>query len=274
MSRLKEKFKNLKQRQENAFISFITAGDPDFDTSLRLLIELPKAGVDIIELGIAFTDPMADGPEIQASSQRALEAGQTVKKTLEMVRLFRDNDQVTPIVLMGYYNPIYIYGVENFLEDAKIAGVDGLIIVDLPPEEDEELCIPSSKRGIDFIRLITPTTDEERLKICLKNSSGFIYYVSVTGITGVNTPAQDEVFSAVTRLKKYTDLPIGVGFGIKTSEQAKNIAQIGDATIVGSVFSKTIRETLDHNRKATSKTIKETLKLAQLLSDSVKSAKY
>ncbi|WP_346799307.1 tryptophan synthase subunit alpha [Halomonas sp. Bachu 37] len=235
-SRLDQCFAALKASNRPALVSYLTAGDPDAETSRRLLHGLPAAGVDIIELGMPFSDPMADGPAIQKAALRALENGQTQAKTLEMVRRFREEDSTTPIVLMGYYNPIYCYGVERFLTDAARAGVDGLIVVDLPPEHDEELCQPAARHGIDFIRLATPTTDAKRLPKVLANASGFIYYVSVAGVTGGNAPTPERLESAVTGLRKHTQLPIAVGFGIRTAEQAATIGRFSDAVVVGSAL--------------------------------------
>ncbi|MGM0544078.1 MAG: tryptophan synthase subunit alpha [Pseudomonadota bacterium] len=235
-TRLDHCFSTLKQHNRPALISYLTAGDPDADTSRRLLHGLPAAGVDIIELGMPFSDPMADGPAIQKAAQRALNNGQTQAKTLDMVRTFREQDSTTPIVLMGYYNPIYRYGVERFLTDAARAGVDGLIVVDLPPEHDEELCQPAFRHGIDFIRLATPTTDAKRLPRVLANASGFIYYVSVAGVTGGNAPTPERLEASVSRLRKDTELPIAVGFGIRTAEQAATIGRYSDAVVVGSAL--------------------------------------
>lgn len=226
----------LAREARAAFIPFVMAGDPNFDASLKLIKALPAAGADLIELGVAFTDPMADGPVIQAAGLRALGGGQTLTRTLEMVRAFRDDDNETPIILMGYFNPFYIYGVDRFLADAKVAGVDGLIIVDLPPEEDAELCLPAKAAGIDFIRLATPTTDDARLQLIAKNTSGFVYYVSVAGITGTARGAVQDISLAVDRLKAATSLPVAVGFGVKTSSQAKAIAEFADAVVVGSAL--------------------------------------
>jgi len=217
-------FQRLRSEKRTAFIPFVTAGDPDYATSLAILNALPAAGADVIELGMPFTDPMADGPVIQASSQRALKAGQTLVKTLAMVRTFRTADKATPVVLMGYYNPIYIYGVDRFLVDARAAGVDGLIVVDLPPEEDDELCLPALNAGLNFIRLATPTTDDKRLPAVLRNTSGFVYYVSITGITGAAAPDPGKVGAAVERIKRHTALPVAVGFGVRSAEQARAIA--------------------------------------------------
>ena len=223
-TRIDQRFADLKREGRAALVTFTMAGDPDTKTSLEILKALPKAGADVIELGMPFTDPMADGPAIQAGGLRALQAGQNMIKTLGMIRAFRKGDDTTPIVLMGYYNPIYIYGVTKFLADAKAAGVDGLIVVDLPPEEDEELCLPALKAGLNFIRLATPTTDDKRLPAVLANTSGFVYYVSITGITGSAAPDADKVHAAVTRIKRHTKLPVAVGFGVRTAKQARAIA--------------------------------------------------
>ena len=224
-TRIDARFAELKKQDRAAFITFLMAGDPDPATSLAIIKALPKAGADIIEIGMPFTDPMADGPAIQAAGLRALKAGMTLKKTLAMVREFRAGDATTPLVLMGYYNPIYIYGVDKFLADAKSAGVDGLIIVDLPPEEDTELCLPAMRAGLNFIRLATPTTDDKRLPAVLANTSGFVYYVSITGITGSASADTAVVGEAVARIKRHTQLPVCVGFGIRTPEAARGIAQ-------------------------------------------------
>ena len=239
-TRIDARFAELKTMNRKGLVTFITAGDPDFATSLEILQGLPDAGADLIELGMPFTDPMADGPAIQASSLRALKAGQTMVKTLDLVRRFRANDAATPIVLMGYYNPIYSYGSERFLADAKDAGVDGLIIVDLPPEEDDELCLPALKAGLSFIRLATPTTDESRLPVVLTNTSGFVYYVSIIGITGTSAPNASAVADAVARIKRHTHLPVAVGFGVTTSDQAGVIARSADAVVVGSALVRAI----------------------------------
>lgn len=235
-SRLEHCFTALKQANRPALVSYLTAGDPDVETSRRLLHGLPEAGVDVIEIGMPFSDPMADGPAIQKAALRALENGQTQAKTLEMVRQFREQNSTTPIVLMGYYNPIYCYGVERFLTDAAKAGVDGLIVVDLPPEHDEELCQPAAQHGIDFIRLATPTTDAKRLPNVLANASGFIYYVSVAGVTGGSAPTPERLERAVNQLREHTPLPIAVGFGIRTAEQAATIGRFSDAVVVGSAL--------------------------------------
>jgi tryptophan synthase alpha chain len=236
MTRIDAKFAALKAEGKKAFVSYIMAGDPDYATSLEIMKGLPAAGVDIIELGLPFTDPMADGPTIQLAGQRALEAGQTLQKTLDMAAEFRKTDDTTPIVLMGYYNPIYSRGVDKFLVDAKAAGIDGLIVVDLPPEEDEELCIPAQKAGLNFIRLATPTTDDNRLPKVLQNTSGFVYYVSITGITGAAAAEATDVGPEVARIKSQTDLPVIVGFGIRTPETSQAIASVADGAVVGSAI--------------------------------------
>ena len=236
MSRIDDTFASLKAEGKTAFVSFTMAGDPDYETSLTVLKGLPAAGVDLIEIGMPFTDPMADGPSIQLAGQRALAAGQTLEKTLDMVRTFREGDATTPIILMGYYNPIYSMGVEAFLSAAKEAGIDGLIVVDLPPEEDDELCLPANGLGLHFIRLATPTTDERRLPAVLKNTSGFVYYVSITGITGAASAQAATVGPEVARLKASTDLPVCVGFGVKTPENAAEIATVADGVVVGSAI--------------------------------------
>ena len=242
MTRINRKFAELAAAKRKAFVAYIMAGDPDYDTSLELVRGLPGAGVDVIELGMPFTDPMADGPTIQLAGQRALEAGQTLQKTLDMARAFRETDQTTPIVMMGYYNPIYNRGVERFLEDAREAGIDGLIIVDLPPEEDAELCLPAQAAGLNFIRLATPTTDHARLPAVLNNTSGFVYYVSITGITGAAAPQPSDVAPEVARIKAGTELPVVVGFGIRTPESARAIAGIADGAVVGSAIVKQIEQ--------------------------------
>ena len=236
MSRIDAKFAELKAANKKAFVSYIMAGDPDFEMSLEIVKGLPAAGVDIIELGLPFTDPMADGPTIQLAGQRALNAGQTLQKTLDLATEFRKTDDITPIVLMGYYNPIYNRGVEKFLTDAKAAGIDGLIVVDLPPEEDSELCLPAQAAGLNFIRLATPTTDNKRLPKVLQNTSGFVYYVSINGITGAAEPEAADVAPEVARIKSQTDLPVIVGFGINTPEKSEAIAGIADGAVVGSAI--------------------------------------
>ncbi len=236
MSRIEARFARLREEGKRAFVSFVMAGDPDYERSLALVRGLPGAGVDVIELGMPFTDPMADGPAIQRAGQRALAAGQTMKKTLDMVRALRAEDSETPIILMGYYNPVYSMGVDRFLTEAGTAGVDGLIIVDLPPEEDEELCIPANRAGLHFIRLATPTTDDRRLPKVLENTSGFVYYVSITGITGAAAAQAEAVGPEVARIKSATELPVCVGFGIKTPESAAAIASVADGVVVGSAI--------------------------------------
>ncbi|MFZ5751672.1 MAG: tryptophan synthase subunit alpha [Pseudomonadota bacterium] len=242
MSRIDAKFAALRADGRKAFVAYIMAGDPDLETSLAVMTGLPAAGVDIIELGMPFTDPMADGPTIQAAGQRALAGGQTLQKTLDMVAAFRKGDQTTPVVMMGYYNPIYARGVDRFLADAVAAGVDGLIVVDLPPEEDAELCLPARDAGLNFIRLATPTTDDRRLPKVLQNTSGFVYYVSITGITGAAAAQAAEVAPEVARIKAKTDLPVIVGFGIRTPETARAIASVADGCVVGTAIVKQIEE--------------------------------
>ena len=234
MNRIDTRFATLRRQGRKAFVAYIMAGDPDMEKSTEILNGLPAAGVDVIELGIPFTDPMADGPVIQLAGQRALAAGQTLARTIKMVVNFRKKDTTTPLILMGYYNPIYSYGVDRFLEDARDAGVDGMIIVDLPPEEDRELCIPSQEYGLHFIRLATPTTDDKRLPRVMQNTSGFVYFVSITGITGAKAPEPDDVAADVARIKQSTDLPVCVGFGVKTPGMATDIARISDGVVVGS----------------------------------------
>ncbi len=273
-TRIDTRFADLKRQGRAALVTFLTAGDPDTDTSLAILKALPAAGADVIELGMPFTDPMADGPAIQASSQRALKAGQNMKKTLAMIRAFRKEDDTTPIVLMGYYNPIYIYGVDKFLADAKSCGIDGLIVVDLPPEEDEELCLPALKAGLNFIRLATPTTDDKRLPAVLANTSGFVYYVSITGITGMAAPDNAAVGTAVSRIKRHTKLPVAVGFGVKTAEQAQAIAQGADGVVVGSALIDALRATLDGNGKAGKNSVSAVTKLVASLASGVRAAKH
>ena len=248
--RIRARFAALKQAGRGGLVTFVTAGDPDRATSMRILEGLPAAGADVIELGMPFTDPMADGPAIQASSQRALKAGIKLAEILEMVAAFRNGDKDTPVILMGYYNPIYNYGVDRFLADAKAAGVDGLIVVDLPPEEDQELCLPALAAGVNFIRLATPTTDDLRLPKVLANTSGFVYYVSIMGITGTRSAAGEEIRLAVERLKRHTDLPIAVGFGIRTPEQAAEVAAVADAAVVGSALVEQVRRQLDDEGRA------------------------
>lgn len=273
-TRLDHRFKACANEGRAALVTFVTAGDPDYDTSLALLKALPAAGADIIELGVPFTDPMADGPAIQAAGLRALKAGQTLAKTIAMVRAFRESDNATPIVLMGYYNPIYIYGVERFLVDAKAAGVDGLVVVDLPPEEDSELCLPALAAGLAFIRLATPTTDDKRLPAVLANTAGFVYYVSITGITGAATPDADRVGQAVARIKRHTDLPVAVGFGVRTPEQAAGIAAGADGVVVGSALIDALRASLDSEDRATAATIPAVTGLVGRLSEAVHGVRH
>ncbi len=263
------RFAQLKQEGRSAFVTFVMGGDPDPETSLAIVKALPQAGADIIEIGMPFTDPMADGPSIQAAGLRALKAGMTLRKTLQLVRSFRESDADTPIVLMGYYNPIYIYGVDRFLDDAKSAGVDGLIIVDLPPEEDSELCIPALKAGLNFIRLATPTTDDKRLPAVLANTSGFVYYVSITGITGAAAADSSAVGAAVARIKRHTALPVCVGFGIRTPETARAIAANADGAVVGTALVDALRASLDAEGRATAKTVSAVADLAAALARGV-----
>jgi tryptophan synthase alpha chain len=272
-TRIDKRFAALKDEGRAALVTFTMAGDPDFDTSVAITKALPKAGADVIELGMPFTDPMADGPAIQAAGLRALKAGQDMNKTLALVRAFRKDDDTTPIVMMGYYNPIYIYGVQRFLADAMSAGVDGLIVVDLPPEEDDELCVPALKAGLNFIRLATPTTDDKRLPAVLRNTSGFVYYVSIAGITGTRSAANADVSAAVARLKRHTDLPVAVGFGIKTADQAAEIAKVADAAVVGSALVSRIGAHVDDSGTASPKGVAETLALVRELSAGVRRAR-
>ena len=263
MSRIDAKFAELNAAGKKAFVSYVMAGDPDYDTALEIVKGLPGAGVDVIELGLPFTDPMADGPTIQLAGQRALEAGMTLERTLEMATEFRKDDDTTPIVLMGYYNPIYNRGVDRFLADAKAAGIDGLIVVDLPPEEDEELCIPANAAGLNFIRLATPTTDDKRLPKVLQNTSGFVYYVSITGITGAAEAEAGDVGPEVARIKSATDLPVIVGFGINTPEKSRAIATVADGAVVGSAIVSQI---------ADGKSADEVLAFVKTLADGAHSA--
>jgi tryptophan synthase alpha chain len=271
--RIDRRFAALNKQGRAALVTFTMAGDPDYATSLAILKALPKAGADVIELGMPFTDPMADGPAIQAAGLRALKAGQNMKKTLAAVRDFRAGDDATPIVLMGYYNPIYIYGVDRFLADAKAAGVDGLIIVDLPPEEDSELCLPAMQAGLNFIRLATPTTDDKRLPAVLTNTSGFVYYVSITGITGAAAPDTGKVAAAVARIKRHTKLPVCVGFGVRTAAQARAIAEGADGVVVGSALVEAVRQSLGPDAKPTSATVAAVTDLARALADGVHGAR-
>ena len=271
--RIDRRFAALNKQGRAALVTFTMAGDPDHATSVAILKALPKAGADVIELGMPFTDPMADGPAIQAAGLRALKGGQTLKKTLAAVRDFRAGDDATPLVLMGYYNPIYIYGVERFLADAKAAGVDGLIVVDLPPEEDSELCLPAMKAGLNFIRLATPTTDEKRLPAVLTNTSGFVYYVSITGITGAAAPDTGKVAAAVTRIKRHTALPVCVGFGVRTAAHARAIAEGADGVVVGSALVEAVRQSLGPNSKPTSATVTAVTDLTRTLAEGVRGAR-
>ncbi|HEX4042647.1 MAG TPA: tryptophan synthase subunit alpha [Xanthobacteraceae bacterium] len=271
--RIEQRFAALKADGRAALVTFTMAGDPDYATSVAILKSLPKAGADVIELGMPFTDPMADGPAIQAAGLRALAAGQNMKKTLAAVREFRAGDNATPLVLMGYYNPIYIYGVDRFLADAKAAGVDGLIVVDLPPEEDGELCLPALQAGLNFIRLATPTTDDKRLPTVLTNTSGFVYYVSITGITGAAAPDAGKVATAVARIKRHTKLPVCVGFGVRTAEQARAIAEHADGVVVGSALVEAVRKNLGSDGDPTAASIASVTDLVGGLADGVRSAR-
>ncbi len=272
-TRIDARFAELKNQGRSAFITFLMAGDPDPATSLEIIKALPQAGADIIEIGMPFTDPMADGPAIQAAGLRALKGGMTLRKTLDTVRAFRKGDDATPLVLMGYYNPIYIYGVDQFLTDAKSAGVDGLIIVDLPPEEDTELCLPAMEAGLNFIRLATPTTDDRRLPAVLANTCGFVYYVSITGITGSANADAAAVGEAVGRIKRHTRLPVCVGFGIRTPEAARGIAQNADGAVVGTALVEALHASLDAEGRATTKTVSAVADLVALLAQGVRGAK-
>lgn len=275
-SRIDRRFSDLKAEGRGALVTFITAGDPNLDISFEILKALPKNGADVIELGMPFSDPMADGPAIQLASERALAGGQTMAKTLDMVRRFREDDDDTPLVLMGYYNPIYHYGPEQFVKDAKTAGVDGLIVVDVPPEADEELCLPAIQAGLNFIRLATPTTDDERLPKVLENTSGFLYYVSVTGITGVNAPDIADVLQNVARIKTKTSLPVAVGFGVKSAEQVRAIVSGtdeiagADAVVVGSAIVRTIEENLDEQGQPKSELVETVNKLISELASGIR----
>jgi tryptophan synthase alpha chain len=272
-TRIDTRFAELKREGRAAFVTFLMAGDPDLETSLAIIRQLPQAGADIIEIGMPFTDPMADGPAIQASGLRALKAGTTLKKTLALVRDFRGSDDATPIILMGYYNPIYIYGVDRFLSDAKAAGVDGLILVDMPAEEDDELCIPALKAGLNFIRLATPTTDDNRLPAVLANTSGFVYYVSITGITGSASADTEAVAGAVARIKRHTHLPVCVGFGIRTPDQARAIAARADGAVVGTALVDALSASLDAEGRPTASTVPAVADLVAALAQGVRGAK-
>lgn len=271
ISRIKSTFEELKKDNKKGLITFITAGDPNFDLSLEILKRLPSSGADILEIGMPFTDPMADGPSIQASYLRALKEGQTLNKTIKLVEIFRESNKSTPIVLMGYYNPIYKYGVKKFLFDIKKVGIDGLIIVDLPPEADEEVCIPSNKIGIDFIRLATPTSSITRLPAIIKNASGFLYYVSVLGITGSKTPEINSIKKNVEIIKSFSEIPVAVGFGIKTPIQAASIAQTSDAIVVGSAIIEKIYDTHKKNHSNELFVIEEVSNFVESLSNAISS---
>lgn len=271
-TRIQNRFQACAREGRAALVTFVTAGDPDFATASAILGALPGAGADVIELGVPFTDPMADGVPVQLAGQRALKAGQTLRKTLAMVESFRKAGHDTPIVLMGYYNPIYVYGVEAFLTEARRVGVDGLIVVDLPPEEDEELCLPALKAGVSFIRLATPTTDDKRLPKVLQNTSGFVYYVSMTGVTGGAIADYGAVGDAVARIKRHTDLPVAVGFGVKTATDAATIAKSADGVVVGSALVERVRLSLDSEGKATEKTVSAVTSLVSELAQGVRSA--
>lgn len=271
--RLAAKFAALKQEGRGGLVTFVSAGDPDYATSLKLIQGLPDAGADVIEIGMPFTDPMADGPSIQASSLRALKSGMTLRRTIQLVQEFRATDATTPVILMGYYNPIYSYGVERFLTDAKAAGVDGLIVVDLPPEEDAELCVPALNAGVNFIRLATPTTDDKRMPTVLQNTSGFVYYVSVAGITGTGSATEDAISFAVERLRRHTDLPVAVGFGITTPEAAASVARLADAAVVGSAIVNRIAANLDDNGVPAPALVDDVLAFVRTLADGVRAAR-
>ena len=272
-TRIDTRFAALKAEGRAALVTFVMAGDPDPSTALEIVKALPKAGADLIEIGMPFTDPMADGPAIQAAGLRALAAGETLHGTVDLVRAFRAGDQETPIILMGYFNPIYIYGVDKFLSDAKAAGIDGLIVVDCPPEEDDELCKPALAAGLNFIRLATPTTDDKRLPKVLSNTSGFVYYVSIAGITGAATPDFGKVATAVARIKSHTDLPVAVGFGVKTATDAIAIAKGADGVVVGSALVDMVKRSLDANGKATSITVSSVMALVSEIAAGVRSVK-
>jgi tryptophan synthase alpha chain len=271
-TRIDRRFAALKKEGRAALVTFVTAGDPDYETSKEILFGLPAAGADVIELGMPFSDPMADGPAIQASSQRALKAGHTTRRTLQLVREFRTRNQDTPIILFGYYNPIYVHPTKLFLEEAVAAGADGLLVVDVPPEADEELCIPAREHGLNFIRLTTPTTDAKRLPVVLRNTSGFIYHVSITGITGTAAPDVTNVHSQVADIKKHTQLPVAVGFGVKTPAQARAIAQGADGVVVGSALVTAIKDSLDGQGQNCGKTVPAVLDLVKSLGQALHAA--
>jgi tryptophan synthase alpha chain len=270
-TRIEARFAKCRAEGRAALVTYVMAGDPDPETSLAILKSLPKAGADIVEFGLPFTDPMADGPSIQAAGLRALKAGQDTAGTLDLVRRFRAEDADTPVILMGYFNPLYVYGVDRFLADAKAAGIDGLIIVDLPPEEDDELCLPALKAGLAFIRLATPTTDDKRLPAVLANTAGFVYYVSITGITGAATPDFGRVGTAVERIKRHTPLPVVVGFGVKNGSHAASIAKGADGVVVGSALIDVLKGTLDDDDRATPDTVPAVTALVADLSAGVRS---
>ena len=269
--RIEARFEKCRAEGRAALVTYVMAGDPDPETSFEIMRSLPKAGADIVEFGMPFTDPMADGPSIQAAGLRALKVGQNTVRTLDMVRRFRKEDGETPVILMGYFNPIYVYGVDRFLADAREAGVDGLIVVDLPPEEDDELCLPALKAGLAFIRLATPTTDDKRLPAVLANTAGFVYYVSITGITGAATPDFGKVATAVERIKRHTPLPVVVGFGVKSGAHAAAVAKGADGVVVGSALIDALKGTLDAEDRATSQTVGAVTTLVKELSEGVRS---
>jgi tryptophan synthase alpha chain len=272
-TRIARRFAALKEEGRAGLVTYLVAGDPDAATSLALVRGLPGAGADLLEIGMPFSDPMADGPAIQAAALRALKAGMTLRGTLALVRDFRAGDAATPVVLMGYYNPIYRYGVPAFLADAKAAGVDGIIVVDMPPEEDDELCTPSREAGIDFIRLTAPTTDDSRLPVVLARASGFVYYVSITGITGTKSAAISDVEIAVERLRRHTDLPLAVGFGIRTPDQAAAVARIADAAVVGTALVQRVAANVDEAGRAGPNLVSSVLGEVAALAAGVRTAK-
>ncbi|WP_439573639.1 tryptophan synthase subunit alpha [Phreatobacter sp.] len=272
-TRLDTRFADLAREGRAGLVTYVMAGDPDRETARSILKALPGAGADVIEFGMPFTDPMADGPSVQAAGLRALKGGQTLKKTLEDIAWFRESDQITPIVLMGYYNPIYIHGVDRFLADARSAGIDGLIVVDLPPEEDAELCVPALKAGLNFIRLATPTTDDKRLPTVLTNTSGFVYYVSITGITGAATPDFGKTADAVARIKAHTALPVAVGFGVKNADHAAAVARGADAVVVGSALVDALKGSLDADGRASDRTVSAVTDLVGSLAAGVRNAR-
>jgi tryptophan synthase alpha chain len=271
-TRIDRRFAALAEEDRAALVTFLMGGDPDPQTSLGILRALPRAGADVIEIGMPFTDPMADGPSIQAAGLRALKAGMTLKKVLDLVRAFRVEDNTMPLILMGYYNPVYVYGVDRFIDEAKSAGVDGLIIVDLPPEEDAELCLPALATGLNFIRLATPTTDDRRLSAVLANTSGFVYYVSITGITGAATPDASRVGVAVARIKRHTHLPVAVGFGVKNAATAEAIAKQADGVVVGTALVDALKRSLDREGRATAQTVSAVADLVTDLAGGVRAA--